>query len=137
MKSDEFNKIIDAQIERCRATLIGKAGEYAADDDRLHNFDVAATLKGCNAAQALSGMMAKHTVSVYDMVESGESFSLAKWEEKIGDHLNYLLLLKAIVVDQLLSEPSTPAQTEIAKLAVEPTPKTIARDHTQWNTRFI
>ena len=44
--------------------------------------------------------MAKHTVSVYDMLrglEEGKSYPLELWDEKIGDSINYLLLLAAAV----------------------------------------
>ena len=44
-------------------------------------------------------MMAKHTTSVYDMVESGKPYSLELWDEKITDHINYLILLRAALID--------------------------------------
>jgi hypothetical protein len=76
--------------------LITKAREYATED-RLHNFKVAAALQGCTPAQALAGMMAKHTVSVYDMARNGREYPQALWDEKITDSINYLLLLAAVV----------------------------------------
>ena len=99
MNTEDFNKIIHEQIERCEATLCKKADEYATDD-RLHNFKVAAELQNCLPTTALAGMMAKHTVSVYDMIrglEEGKSYPLELWDEKIGDSINYLLLLAAAV----------------------------------------
>lgn len=96
MKSETFNQIVDAQLERCRNILCAKAKEYATED-RLHNFKIAAALEGAGPIQALSGMMAKHTVSVYDMAMSGETYPQELWDEKITDHINYLLLLKALV----------------------------------------
>lgn len=100
MDNQTFQQILDAQIEKCRNTMAGKAEEYADDVDRLHNFRVAAALENCTMEQALAGMMVKHTVSIYDMISSGADFPMAEWEEKIGDHLNYLFLLKAIVVEK-------------------------------------
>jgi len=47
-------------------------------------------------------MMAKHTVSIYDMCGSGEIYDIAKWDEKITDHINYLLLLRALVEDVMI-----------------------------------
>lgn len=99
MNTDDFNKIIHEQIERCEDTLCKKADEYATDD-MLHNFKVAAGLQGCLPTTALGGMMAKHTASVYDMIrglEEGKSYPLELWDEKIGDSINYLLLLAAAV----------------------------------------
>ena len=44
-------------------------------------------------------MMVKHTVSIFDMVESGKPFDLALWDEKITDHINYLILIRAALVE--------------------------------------
>ena len=100
MNTENFNKIIHEQIERCENTLCKKADEYAADDDRLHNFKVAAGIQNCLPTTALGGMMAKHTVSVYDMIrglENGMCYPIELWNEKITDSINYLLLLAAAV----------------------------------------
>lgn len=105
MNQREFNEILEARIAKCLKVMAGKADEYASDNDRLSNFKTAAELKHCNPAQALTGMMAKHTVSVYDMVETGDQYTLPEWEEKIGDHLNYLFLLRALILDaELVSD---------------------------------
>lgn len=99
MNAEDFNKIIHEQISRCEATLCKKADEYATED-RLHNFKVAAGIQNCLPTTALAGMMAKHTVSVYDMLrglEEGKSYPIELWDEKIGDSINYLLLLAATV----------------------------------------
>lgn len=102
MNTEDFNKVIREQIERCEATLCKKADEYATDD-RLHNFKVAAGIQNCLPTTALGGMMCKHTVSVYDMLrglEAGKSYPLELWDEKIGDSINYLLLLAALIREQ-------------------------------------
>lgn len=97
MNSEWFEKVIKEQIKTCEDVLIGKAKEYATDDDRLHNFKNAAGMMSCDPKEALAGMMAKHTISVYDMCRSGKDYPIELWNEKITDHINYLLLLKAIV----------------------------------------
>lgn len=96
MYHEEFEKVVEDQLQICREVLTKKASEYATVD-RLHNFYVSAILQDANARQALGGMMAKHTVSVYDMIFSDAEFSMDLWTEKITDHINYLILLKAIV----------------------------------------
>ena len=100
MDAATFETCLYRQIERVEDVLSSKASEYADDTDRLHNFKVAASLKGETSRQALAGMMVKHTVSVYDMALSDKSFSLAQWDEKITDHINYLILLRAVVLDE-------------------------------------
>ena len=102
MNTEDFNKIIHEQIERCEATLCKKADEYATED-RLHNFKQAAALQNCEPTTALAGMMCKHTISVYDMlngVENGEYYPIEMWDEKIGDSINYLLLLSAMIREE-------------------------------------
>ena len=96
MTATEFERIFEEQVERSRIVLGNKASEYATED-RLHNFRVAAALEGKTPEQALAGMMAKHTVSVYDMAESGMPYPIELWQGKITDHINYLFLLNAIV----------------------------------------
>ena len=49
--------------------------------------------------------MTKHTVSVYDMVNSGQAYAPDIWDEKIGDLMNYLLLLRTAVKECGLEEP--------------------------------
>lgn len=99
MKTEQFNQVVEEQLKRCKDILIVKAREYATDD-RLHNFKVAAELENCTPRQALAGMMAKHTVSIYDMCRSDVKFSDNQWNEKITGHINYLLLLRAIVEEE-------------------------------------
>lgn len=99
MKVDQFNRIIDVQYKRCIDILMNKAQEYATED-RLHNFKVAAELQMTTPTNALAGMLAKHTVSIYDMCRSGKDYPQEMWDEKITDHINYLLLLKALAIEE-------------------------------------
>jgi hypothetical protein len=101
VNKEDFERIVEEQINKCREVLIIKAREYATED-RLHNFKIAGVLEGIGPIKALAGMMAKHTVSIYDMCGSGEIYDIAKWDEKITDHINYLLLLRALVEDVMI-----------------------------------
>jgi hypothetical protein len=101
MNNNEFNKIVQDMIDKCMDTLCKKGVEYGAEE-RFHNFKVAARLEGTTPIKALAGMMAKHTVSIYDMCRecrAGADYPPAMWDEKIGDHINYLLLLRALVAE--------------------------------------
>ena len=106
MKTEKFNTVLDNTVSRCIQTLGVKADEYATED-RLHNFKVAAELQKCTPITALTGMMAKHTVSVYDLIqrhEQGVAVPIEMWDEKIGDSINYLLLLSALIQEELDEE---------------------------------
>jgi hypothetical protein len=99
MLMKDFVDVLDEQIDQVRSVLDSKSQEYSTHD-KLHNFKRAAALKGETSRQALAGMMVKHTVSIYDMSTSTDKFPFAQWEEKITDHINYLILLKAILVEE-------------------------------------
>lgn len=106
MKTERFENILSERLKKCIDTLSVKANEYATED-RLHNFKVAAQLQNCTPITALAGMMAKHTVSVYDLVqrqENGLVVTKEMWDEKIGDHINYLLLLDALITEKFDEE---------------------------------
>jgi hypothetical protein len=103
MTQSEINEIFDKTIAASRAVLCSKADEYVGKGDRLSNFKHAAHLQNLTLPAALGGMMSKHTVSVYDMIyryQNGEKFSQEKWDEKIGDHINYLILLQAVLAEE-------------------------------------
>ena len=96
MDATRFNEIVEKQITWCKDILLKKAKEYGAVD-RLHNFKIASGLQQVPKEQALAGMMTKHIVSIYDMSMSGKEFSAELWNEKIGDSINYLLILRALI----------------------------------------
>lgn len=99
MLQKDFDEIMNHQIDRCKSILNQKAKEYATHD-RLHNFKLAAELQECSTKRALSGMLSKHTISLYDMCGGTEEYPMSMWEEKITDHINYLLLLKAVIFEE-------------------------------------
>lgn len=103
MNKEEFVNVFHNQVDRCNDILVVKAKEYATDD-RLHNFKVAAKMMGTTPEQALAGFMAKHTVSIYDMCRdiNLKEFPIDIWEEKITDHINYLILLRALVEERYI-----------------------------------
>ena len=52
-------------------------------------------------------MMNKHTISIHDYIEDyerEEDHSLEEWDEKILDHINYLILLRALIIDGIKGE---------------------------------
>jgi len=100
MQHKDFERVLDQQIKMCQDVLVVKSGSYSTESDKLHNFKVAADIQGCTIPQAVAGMMVKHTVSIYDMCASDKGFDMEIWDEKITDHLNYLFLLKAAVLEE-------------------------------------
>jgi hypothetical protein len=100
MDTKRFDEILDRRIELIKSTLKSKAKEYA-QKDRLHNFKLAALLQECSTEEALRGMMAKHWVSVLDIIKGRVELSAKMIDEKIGDSINYLILLEAVLMEQI------------------------------------
>ena len=107
MDHETFKSIITQMQEDSLATLLEKNSGYS-NADPLHNFHQAAKLKGETTLKAIGGMMAKHTVSIYDLINkaSEEYVPEEVWFEKIQDHLNYLLFLWAAVEETELEQNS-------------------------------
>ena len=99
MTPEEFDKMLDNRLEQIRSVLSSKAKEYAHVGDRLFNFKVAARIHGCTPEQALWGMAMKHLVSVMDLVEGRLEPTPEMVNEKIGDLVNYLILLEAVLLE--------------------------------------
>ena len=110
MKSEDFDAILEQRLNRIKEVLISKGQEYSSKTDRLHNFKVAARIgkKEETPEQALLGMLKKHLVSIMDLVEEtkisleGITYrpNLNVWDEKLGDAINYLILLEALVIER-------------------------------------
>lgn len=101
MTTEELEILIDEEFKSCRSTLSLKAKEYAKED-RLSAFKSAASIQKCTDVGALAGMMAKHTISIYELCkdyDDGKSIPIKLWSEKITDHINYLLLLKMLIIE--------------------------------------
>jgi len=102
MDQKTFNQIVENQKEDCYATLMAKEKEYSDGKDRLIQFKNVAAMRNVHPLEALAGMMAKHTSSIYEMIDTvgrGGFPSIEKWDEKITDHINYLFLLRALILD--------------------------------------
>lgn len=99
-----FNALLDRRLSLIKATLASKAQEYAKDADRLHNFNRAAEMLGkqygWTPVKAMLGMWSKHLVSVIDMANEaseGKIFEPHFIDEKIGDAINYLILMESLL----------------------------------------
>ena len=102
MTTHDFNEIVKEQLTRCENLLISKGDEYAMTDDRLSAFKKAGALQGQTMLQAALGMLAKHLVSVVDMIQdkNPKRFGLDRWNEKLTDAINYLLIMRAIIEEE-------------------------------------
>lgn len=104
MDSQTFQTIVEQRLLRIEKVLGAKAGEYAMGGDRLHNFKAAAKLTETTPRKALWGIAAKHLVSVSDLVNGELANTDAMATEKIGDLINYLILLEALLHEERQKE---------------------------------
>jgi hypothetical protein len=104
MTSEKFNEIVEARIKKCLEILCRKAREYSRDNDRLSNFKRAALFEDEEPEIALRGMLTKHIVSVYDIVDDVEFEGILPSKEllgeKITDCINYLMLLEGLIEER-------------------------------------
>lgn len=108
MTDEKFEQVVKDRIEKIKKVLGNKAKEYASRVDRLHNFNEARKIFRCNTKEyALLGMLNKHLVSVVDMIEKWEKHgilpSVSMLDEKIGDTINYSILLEALFLEDILN----------------------------------
>jgi hypothetical protein len=114
MNVKNFLKLLEERIDKTRQVLDSKNKEYASDTDKLHNFKRAGAMENCTPEKALVGMWAKHIISLLDIVDKidadeeeeltkiclGDGLTKEMLEEKIGDAVNYLILLEALIKER-------------------------------------
>lgn len=99
MTPEEFERHYDYVVEQEKSTLCKKRTEYADGESRFSNFEEGSHLTGLTPEQTLWCYMAKHLVSVRDVV-NGKKVSKELLREKIGDVRNYLVLLEGMILDK-------------------------------------
>ncbi len=104
MTADEFEVILEERVLSMKGTLANKSKEYAFNGDRLYNFRQGGRILGITPEEALTGMMNKHIVSVLDLVDGNLSRTESVINEKIGDLINYLVLLEALLMEDIAKE---------------------------------
>lgn len=104
MRPEEFDRIV---AKTFASDVLAKKGKvYASQDDRLANFKVAARNAGVISERALWMYRLKHETAMLMELEKMERLGdkyqvpLDLWSEWIGDSLNYLLLLKALLTER-------------------------------------
>lgn len=97
----EFSEVVDERINKIIDTLRDKGIEYSGDGDVFHTFKTGASIVGSTPEAALKGMMLKQLVSVFDLIgwagTSDDRLSEHLIDEKIGDLINYLILLEGML----------------------------------------
>ena len=103
MKNEELLQVRDHMIAYIKRIMGIKGKEYQRDD-ALSNFKRAGATMKCAPEFSLIGYMMKHVVSILDMVDDLDDNNVIAapevWDEKIGDIMAYLILLRALVAER-------------------------------------
>lgn len=100
MTQDEFNVLVTKRLTKCKKVLCIKAEDYANDKDRLHNFKDGAFLTGQTPEQYALSLITKHIIAIRDKLLKAEPMTPEFVSEKIGDIINYMLLMEAIITEE-------------------------------------
>lgn len=105
----EFNKIVVNRINLINQVLASKGKEYAGDSDVFHNFKSATGLSFHSSPEKVAWEFAvKHFQSIKDLLEhvdvdgANGHPTFAYIEEKIGDAINYLILIEAMLKERVI-----------------------------------
>ena len=103
MTKEDFEGVIAARIEKITKVLFAKNKEYSPGGDKLNNFKEAGRVKNETPEKALWGMMVKQFVACQLRVNDLDSGLVASeefWDEKIGDVINYFILLECCLAER-------------------------------------
>ena len=103
MTGKDFDKIRDELLKHCIILLSSKEKDYATQD-RLHNFKLSATRQQTTPELALWYYRDKHETAIqtaiHELAKNGKKHPLKKWREWVGDSINYLILLYALIAER-------------------------------------
>jgi hypothetical protein len=99
MKWNEQQAEFDKMVEELKDLLFNKGKEYAGDTDALGNFKTGLDI-GVSPLQKLYIFLDKHLSSIKSYVKHGQVFSNEPIEGRISDAINYLFLLRCLIVEK-------------------------------------
>lgn len=103
MNKDKFNALINERLLKIEKVLMDKGKEYSTDEDKLHNFNKGAYMTRKTREAVLFGFLLKHIISVTDIIDNldkGIVPTNSVVDEKIGDCINYFILLEACLKER-------------------------------------
>lgn len=109
MKREVFDKIVEERIIAIRSGLLVKGREYQRNEDVLHNFERGSNISGEVREKLIWNFALKHYISILDMIDDisiGELPPKEYVEEKLGDLINYSILLEASIKEKIEAKKS-------------------------------
>ena len=116
MNQESFNKIVEDRIALVRSTLTSKGEEYTSNEDVFEAFNTMASGLSfhSDSKQVLWELLVKHLYSIRKMITTNNMPSKELVKEKIGDAVNYLILLEGIFNEDIDNTESIIASLERA-----------------------
>jgi hypothetical protein len=109
MEAIEFKAVLTRRLEKIVETLDKKSRQYG-NEDRFSDIKRAGEIQHISAPRALCGMWMKHVVSVLDIADGQLDNTEETVDEKIGDAINYLILLEGVLKEMREVKRSTPQE---------------------------
>lgn len=101
MTHEEFNTLVNKRFNKCKKTLLAKANDYATDEERLQNFKDGAVFTCSTPAWYALALVTKHLMALRDLIIlRQDDITQEIIDEKLGDIVNYMLLLEAILTEK-------------------------------------
>lgn len=108
-RSEHFDKVINETLEEIKNLLVVKGKEYRRNNNPYHNFERGAEITNLSKEEVLQGFLLKHIISLEDMrndLKKGKLPSYDKVQEKYNDCLTYILIEKAMILEQIKNNKS-------------------------------
>ena len=104
MEIVKFNKILEDQLEMIKSVFSRKRPEYASDVEVFSNFEKSVGLSFTTSREKVAWEFAvKHFQSIKDLIETNEKGGVISDDlihEKFTDAINYLILIKAMLLEK-------------------------------------
>ena len=111
-RKDFKEKIVERRIKLIQEVLESKGNDYAENSDQFRSFNLGSKFSLHETPDAVAWeFLVKHLQSVHQMVDDYEKKRKVPTEEyideKIGDCINYLILLEGLLKDKSIPGPLT------------------------------
>ena len=112
LSKDEFFQYVAETLKKSEDVLITKGKEYNRNRSWDESFRKTAFRKQKSILHVVDGYFDKHLESYYDLIEQLESYPIpddlkdnkaleALIEEKLGDMINYMIIMKALMIKKV------------------------------------
>lgn len=99
MNKDKFNNLVEERVEKIKRILLEKSAEYSSDEDKLKNFKSGSPISGQTPTAYLWSLATKHLECIREMALG--RLDVKYYDEKIGDAINYMILLEGLFKENL------------------------------------